>query len=494
MDERAIRVRRYAAMVWLHWRLVAAVTALVVVAAVAYGLSIPPTYEARTQLLLSGPRLQFDLEPRLRTTPDNLNNLLISNVRYQTVTQIATSTEVEAAVQQRLTDVLPASMHRPQTLLKAISVRSRPGQEYVEINASWGDPEFAARLADVWAEETAKRIDSIFGPSTAASAIDQQLAQARPPYEAAEQEVIRLSSYGPLEEATQRVKAKEEEISALQEVKTGYLKQRAGGLYSTLTDLEQVIRDAETLQQQLIAPATSAAAMSGDALAVTILRARNYLTLPRPIGQGEQSRQVGQSELRLSFDGIATRQSREEASRDLAVMVQALRARHAELQSELQQLGRDLQRLSDPGVPSSGVETSGDAQVGDDPIGAALSRASSELASLRAQMAVLTQQKEDAIRNRDVLKASYTALLSKSEELRVAQAAAGGSTKILQQAVPPGSSLQTGRVVRYVLLAAAGGFVLGVLLALVVEWRRPSQRRSPAVTRGPTAEPAPTQP
>src|SRR5262245_33667340 len=130
MDERAIRVRRYAAMILLHWRLIAAVTAVVVAVALAYSLSRPPTYEARSLLLLSGPRFQFDLEPRLRTNLDSFN-LGMANARHQTVYEIANGAEVEAAVQHRLADELPPEMLHPDTLRKRINVRSRPGIEYI---------------------------------------------------------------------------------------------------------------------------------------------------------------------------------------------------------------------------------------------------------------------------------------------------------------------------------------------------------------------------
>jgi uncharacterized protein involved in exopolysaccharide biosynthesis len=494
MDDQLFALRRYATMILPHWRLIALMTVIGVAIALAINLSTPPSYEARAQVLLSGPRFQFDLEPRLRTNLDNVNNMNAMNVRFQTVAQIAGSGEVEAAVQQRLANVLPASRLTPQTLSRAISVRNRSGQEYVEIIAQWGDPQFAAQLANTWADETAKRIDTIYGASVGAAGVGEELAKARPAYEVAEQEVIRLSTNGPLEDVTQRVKAKEEEIKGLQELKATYLKVRAGSLYTSLTDLDQVIRDGETLQQQLSAPAVSASATSGDALAVMMLRARNYL--PRDTRVSNDTPAPRQSDIRLSSDVLTARQSREDQTRDLAAMVQALRGRRVEIQSELEELGRELQRVSDIAAASA-VNVNGDAFVrDDDTIGAALSRATSDLAALKGQLAALTQQREEAVRNRDVLKTSYSALLNKAEELRVAQAASGSQARMLQQAVPPASSLQTGRTPLFVVLAAVGGLLLGLLLALVTELLRPSRSRPPAAARGPAvvaAEPAASQ-
>src|SRR5262249_36861580 len=99
MDDQLLTLRRYARAILGYWWLIALMTVLAAGVALVINVNTPATYEAKAQVLLSGPRFRFDLEPRMRTNTDSVNNLLMVNIRYQTIAQIAGSTEVESAVQ-----------------------------------------------------------------------------------------------------------------------------------------------------------------------------------------------------------------------------------------------------------------------------------------------------------------------------------------------------------------------------------------------------------
>jgi uncharacterized protein involved in exopolysaccharide biosynthesis len=463
--------RAYVSSVLRYWWLVLAVAAISTVVAAAVTLTRPETYEARAQVLITRPRYQLELEPKLKTTSDT-TGILAPAARMQTMTLIAASIEVEAAVRDRMGELLSPSQRTPQGLLRSVVARPRPNNpEVFEVIAEARDPQLAADIANVWAEEASKRIESIYGIASGYAAVREEADRALPLYEAAEREVLRLSVDSPAEDLSRRIQRKDSEIKLLQEQKDSVLKNNMSALSGSIMDLDQVVRDADTLRYQLSQPTRSSSVASGDALALMMLRARGYIP----------------KELRLSTDGGTNRaERREDQLADLDVMIDALRTRRGELQTEWEDLtiGRS-ERSIVPGVAS------------DDAIDEALRRAANELDVLRVQLADLTKDREATIRNRDARKLTYSVLANKAEELRVAIAAAGGEANVMQRAVPPSEGAQSRRLMINVGLAAVGGLLLGILLAFVPDLLL-SMRRSqvPTAVSGPPAaspDPAPSR-
>jgi hypothetical protein len=251
-----------------------------------------------------------------------------------------------------------------------------------------------------------------------------------------------------------------------------------------MNEIDQVIRSAETLESQIREPTRSAAAASGDALAVLLLRARSYL--PRDLNNASSGAESLSSDktavtviagggspvsLQLSTDRLAglTDGTGDTAS-DLAALIRGLRARRAELEAELGALGREVQ---------SNLEVAADpASRSSDPIEQALSQATADLQLLRAQQAELARTRDALVSQRDILRTTYTTLLNKAEELRTARATTVGREAVVaERAVPPRAPSEPRTLVN-VAMAALWGGVLGVLLVFGVEWWRRSARRA----------------
>jgi uncharacterized protein involved in exopolysaccharide biosynthesis len=450
-----------------HWWLIMLVAAISAGVAAVVTLARPETYEARAQVLITRPRYQLELEPKLKTTLDS-GGVLAPAARMQTMVLIASSVEVEAAVQERLGDALSPSQRTPMGLLRSIAARPRPNSpEVFELSAEASSPQLAADIANVWAEEAAKRIEAIYGITSGYAAVQEEVDRTLPAYEAAEREVLRLSVDSPADDLGRRIQRKDAEIKLLQEQKDGFLKGSMGTLYTSINDLDQVLRDAETLRHQLSQPTRSASVASGDALALTMLRARGYVP----------------KDLQLStVAGTSRAERREDQLADLDMMIDALRTRRSELQLQWEELtiGRSGRSIV-PGVAS------------DDVIDEALRRAANELDGLRVQLVELTKEREAATRTRDALKTSYTVLTNKAEEMRVASAAAGGAANMLQRATPPSAGSQSRRVMMNAGLALVGGVLLGILLAFASDFLL-SIRRVEAASPGsssPAASPEP---
>jgi len=505
MDQPSVDLHRYALMLARQWRLVlltAAVGALLALAVTEAMMLARPSYEARALVLITNPLYRIELEPKIKTGQDALNPVQ-SGVRTQTLVVLARGREVEAAVQQRLGSALPDVLRGPNGLVGA--VRVRPNGEVLEVTVQAGDPGLAAELANAWADEVAARIAAIYGADAGINAVEQELSSAREAYQGAEQALLRFTLDNPLDDLARRLKAKEQEVAGLQTERTNYLKARAANIYSTLSELDQVVRDAETLRSQLSEPSRSRAAASGDAVAVMLVRMRSYLPRSGPAemrlvpsttenGQALQSQQTAPPQvvtvtslsqqplgLQVSNDGMANAGDRgDDRMHDLETMVQALRTRRSELRAELEDVARALQ---------TGPDGAGADDV--DAIGAALSQATDDLVRLRAEVTRLQQQKDELTRNRDVLQTSYTALLNKVQELRMTRATNGRDASIVERALPPSAPAQSRA--RNMAIGALLGLLTGSAIALV-RGTSTAVRRSPSITGEPVASPGAPMP
>lgn len=502
VDEPPIIVlRRVARTLAVRWRFIVLVTALCAAVALAVGillLATAPIYEASAAVLVSRSRLLFRIESRIETSQDPLTTSAAMgalNTRLQTIAILARSAEVESAVQQRLRDQLPADLRQPGRLVESVQVR--PSGELLRVTARSHDAALAAAVANAWVEELGDRVEAVYSATGGTDTLEAEVERARAAFEAADRALNRFNIEHPVEDLSRRVQAKSDEIKALQEQRVGYLRSRATALYTSLNTVDQLIRDAETLAAQLQQPTRSQAAASGDALAVLLLRMRSYLPSPNPVAiplaepavsreprqDGTDSRltmtviQSGQVGSPVQFDAsrfTAVADAQQDRQADLVALIDALRTRRAEMQTEFERLG---QRLRD------GLGSSPEALADDDPLEAALSQATADLQSLRAELAELTRQRQELTNQRDVYRTSYQALLNKAQELRVARAAgAGEGVVVAVRAVQPERPAEP-RPTLFALIAAVLGLVVACLVVLQQtstpqRWGAPSLRQA----------------
>ncbi len=515
MESASPDVRRVVIALASRWRLIAVLA--VGCAALAWGVGyvlvrMAPVYEAQSSVLVSRARLNFRLEQRIETSQDSVSAgagaFGALSTRLQTLAVLARAGEVEAAVQQRLGGQLPEAMRRPGGLTGAIRVA--PRSELLQVTARAPDPELAAVLANVWAEEVAARVEAVYSVSAGAEALDAEVEKARLELESADRALSRFDVDNPFSDLNRRVSAKTDEIKALQDQRVAFFRAKAARLYANLATIDQLIRDAETLEQQMREPARTQAAASGDALAVMILRVRSYLPVASPLSLGDGAssgassgaaagdtrpavtivQPGGQSspipiQLSANAAGMFGDQPQDWAI-DLGAMVVALRGRRAEMQGEFQQLIGRLQE----GLGPSGAGTA----VEDDPVESAMTQATAELQRLRADLAELSRPRDELANLRTVHTTSYQALLNKAQELRVARATSGGEGVVVaSRSLGSGLPVEP-RPIVLALMAGLAGATLGGLFVLRTElrgWLAASARPASTGASGGTDEPAP---
>jgi len=505
MDDHPLAWQHYVRALTRYWYVLVLAPLVIgglVFAVSLYWVATSPVYEAQAQLLLSRPRYQPEFEAKFKNTPDaGPSNALTISQRLQTLASIAQTGEVEREVQRQLADRLPAEQEEPERLLRGIRVR--PSNELLRITARAENPQLAAEVANAWADAVAARVEVLYSANAGLGSLEGEVERARQAYEAADREYSQFLVDNPVEELGRRVAAKQSEIDSLQDQRTSYMRARATALYAALGELNDMIRAAETLQAQLREPTRSQAAAAGDALAVLMLRARS--AVPRDSTSTSSAAQNGTTSaptypssstvinagsaaiaLQLTADRLgALSEGASGYGSDLDALADAMRDRRTALQAEFDQLGRRLQAgiaLDEP----SGTAT-------DDPLTVALSQAVSDLQRTKLQLAELVRQREALSNQRTVLGTSYTTLVNKAQELRVARATTLGEVSVAERALPPVRPAEP-RPSLNALLGAIIGLFLGALAILGATFWRGAGRSIPASpSRSPASSAGATQ-
>src|SRR5262249_5686677 len=111
-----------------NWSLILATTlVLAVLTAGLRLLVLPNTYDADAMILVANPRYQVDLESKFKSNqellPGSAANVTALRTRLDTLAAVARTSEIEAAVRQRLADRLSGEDLRPGYLVRRVRVR-----------------------------------------------------------------------------------------------------------------------------------------------------------------------------------------------------------------------------------------------------------------------------------------------------------------------------------------------------------------------------------
>jgi uncharacterized protein involved in exopolysaccharide biosynthesis len=106
---------------------------------------LKPVYEASTILMISKPKYQVELEPKIQTqfTPE------ISLATYESLIK---DREIEEEVIKKLNLDQPPYELSPDSLQGMITIESLKDTNLIKMNLQTGDPKLAKDIANVWAE------------------------------------------------------------------------------------------------------------------------------------------------------------------------------------------------------------------------------------------------------------------------------------------------------------------------------------------------------
>jgi capsular polysaccharide biosynthesis protein len=117
----------------------------VITAALVSYFYLKPVYEASTILMISKPKYQVELEPKIQTqfTPE------VSLATYESLIK---DREVEEEVIKKLNLDQPPYELTPDSLQGMITIESLKNTNLIKLNLQAGEPKLAKDIANVWAE------------------------------------------------------------------------------------------------------------------------------------------------------------------------------------------------------------------------------------------------------------------------------------------------------------------------------------------------------
>jgi succinoglycan biosynthesis transport protein ExoP len=345
--EEEIDLRQYINVLIRYWYWIAGLALVAAVVAFVVSSFLPPTYEATSLVVVTQPRYQFQFDQRVENVPFDLAQF---SHGYQT---IATSDDLLLFVAKAASR--PES---PQDLDKMFSVEADGDPNLIKLTVRSRDPQEAAGLANVWAEQLAAYLNQVYGRNdgpvfekqtaeakTALEQTDLALATFRQKYGLGffDSNTLRISGGDDL-----RISGSDSEntifdlgIARRLRAKTDLLMQ-----YETQADrTARLLQEARALSAQADSAASPAivAGLLTDMLQLGLMDKES--SLPVQINLGSLDARASLSALITALE--AKQNSADEAITRLQAEVEALQSELADRQRELEQLLRDRRVAQD---------------------------------------------------------------------------------------------------------------------------------------------------
>lgn len=260
-----IDLRPYLRTLLARWRLVLVTTILTTVAAAGISLVVPPSYEARSGLILLKSRTTATFDSDIRTVSEADLSDIDRTSRRRAMAELIASPDVEVRVVAALGDALPAEERAPGQLLGQIEAAAGSA-DLITVSARATTPEAAMLLANMWAQEAATYINEIYSAANPAiaAAVDEQIARARQQYDEATTALAAFHGQNNIAVLTAQVSALQNTID--------YAMRRE-------VDIVQ-LRERATLLRQQVAARGADPAILAPSVALLFAQATTYTSLP----------------------------------------------------------------------------------------------------------------------------------------------------------------------------------------------------------------------
>jgi len=422
-DESDLRV--YINILIRHWRLIAAVTLLAGVVALAVSFLSPTKYEATAVVLVTRPLYQFQFSPAIQNQPDNSNTQ--QSLTGKAAVDLANG---DALLQQVLFDVsddLPTDERNLFSLRKMLRAKTGSDPAIINLSVTNRDAQRVAEIANTWATLYVRQVNDLYGKSADQFKFFEGLqAQAKNDLDAADQALLEFQKRNDLA-------VLQAQLSAKQSALGNYL-----GMNESLVMLQQNVKE---LQGQLARRPADAPSSLGDDLAqlmlqVSALSAQSSslpIQLQMPSTGGLSDRTVGQQVAYLADLAKTIESKQAEAKKQAAALPTEIKA----LQGQIQETSIEAARLT---------------------------------------------------RQRDLAQTVYTTLAQKVKETQISTQDTSGIVRLAGSAVMPERPMSR-KLLTNVLLGLALGLMAIVLVVFAIEYFRKPAMMSSGLQPEPDAAP-----
>ncbi len=468
------RLRLMVLLLIRRWHWLAAVATLAAGAAMASIALQPPVYTASVDIVPKRARTEVSFDTRIRTlsaesgaqttnAPGAPALAAISAERRQALAQLVRNPDVERAVREELGHTLPADLRAPGRLLRAVRATMIPRSEIITISVEAAEPALAEQITATWARAYGQKVNQLYATSgTGSMALDGELLEAKRKYEAAEQALTTFQGTSMLDEYSRQLETKRQALQVMLKELTQTKVQRLTFLHGATSRVDALLGDLQALREQLSAAPDSSAA-SSNALALTFIKMQAFASsAPLPGG------------LQVQIQNGAPQATIQQQRADVAATIVALDEWRTRLHQEYRARLLELQ-LSEVSTPDevrlalearlSGAGADALAQMlndsADPELRGALQEAEQAIRDIQAKVAELSARKKIVQLERDVAWESYTSILKKAEETRVAATVGAGAEVSVASVAVIAERKSRGLVTATALAAVAGAALAG---------------------------------
>jgi len=430
-----------------NWWQIALITFLAAMAAFIFSILQIEKYQATAIILLTRTKVTLSLAEQFPT----INEPIDSISRMNAMLSIAGGDSLAIQTLKAIRLQYPDFDLEVENLRNSVKITS--DGDIIHITATHSDPDVAAAIANIWAQNAVTEIRYAYSGEQLPSEILAGLEPARQQYETTQ---IALESF--LKES--RVEVLQRQITEVRALLDELDQDRTWQIsYNVwrMQKMDQVINQAEAIKQQLRSNNTSTIINLGNALAVLRLQVDAFRDL-----QFEKNLKTEQSSVPSS------NRSPNEIVYDIQIteLINNLEAGQT-YQLELEQIvdnARDEKNKAETNLLELAKQSS---QANDDEIYTA---SSAHLRTLQAQLEEEKARLNDLTSQRDLAWQAYQALAQKETEVRN-NLTTSSSVVLASSAIPPLKPASRG-VVRNTAIVGALGFILGIVWVFSVQWLR----------------------
>jgi uncharacterized protein involved in exopolysaccharide biosynthesis len=524
-----------------HWKLILGLAFTAAVAAFLAGTLRPAYYTAEADVSLLNIHSEIVFDEQFKTVPleEGLTNQSQqADNRRQALQALAKSRSLLIGVFAEVSPQLGTEEQDFEAFLDAIEAQT--AGDLLQLRVTWGDPEIAAAIANEWAGRfsvvanqsyvsTSGTLDEARAAASAAFEKYQASQEVLEAFvaendldlirreiaeldvligerQAQKTDLLRLTTSTPISSSIRLANTTRDALlSQMQLSIESEADDRARELkdwYDRKASLERLQLQLEDLKAQLDKGNTSAAAASGDALALIFTRAGLFrqegmpeLLLDIDLAQlSETGAELTAAEveelLRIVEDGL------DEANGEIELLTEELfLGTKFDIPSQIPK-DHELFRLVNAQVESAlnvdvGLQINGEVfGAGVEPLNRTLGQLSDQRQVLSAQLENLEARQRELNRARDMAWDLYTTLDNKAREVEAQFATGAPQVRLAVQALPPPEPDPRGRLMVSLIAAAVGG-MLGLVYIVGREYWESS---APAEESSPPAEEAPGPP
>lgn len=417
------------------WKLIAVSVVIAGALAFAWAIVQPEEFEATALVLVMPARFELQFEDRIQTQPgvSELFDLLPS------YTTLATSTIVLDQLSEA--EALAAWPEPQRSAAKLSSVlgaeRSVGSANIIELTAIHEDPGRAAELANAWAMAFVTFANDIYGQGTSSAGLFlEQLAIAFDEYQAAQDELIEFRANNSMAELSRDINLREGVLQARlfgndgQGARERLLRRE----FNELARTEAWLTNAKSLRDQIVLEQGSGTANIGNALALTLLRAKVFAGVD-----------TGQIQLQISSENLSAI-----SVADVDALIAVLNQRHEAAETRIATI-------------TSGLDSGEESLDGlDESASRLIASYTEDVRSLGQDLEAQQAIQRELAHARDLAWQTYTSLAQKVDESGIAAAGADATVRVASPSVPP--TIPAGRPATT--LALLGG-VVGILIGSV---------------------------